>query len=208
MNYITMRINTTNKEYLLGDFDKDGVPNIDDRQPFNKKNNKRVNEEVSLAKTIIYVKGKRREAKVVAKKFAKKNKIKEWRVKDTYSTINKAVRRNPMVVPDFIGFRVEGEKKQEVEKKWNKFNKKHQIKKKILYKEVGGTDNKYKTNKGTSRPYRAFHSNFLVSGFGAEAQFRTKKYGKLNYEMHGAYKRKESLKPFKKRSKALLKAGY
>ena len=189
---------TTNKQFIHGDFDKDGTPNIDDKYPFSKKKSGRVNPEVSLSKTIKYVERKRREARRVAKPFAKKEGMK-FRVKGTYSAINKAVRTSPGVTNDFIGFRKEVKTRKEGRKRFDSFNKKHKVKDK---------DNKYKTLKGSKNPYRAFHSNFNLKGFGAEAQVRTKKFGKLNDEMHIAFKKGKSTKPFLKRSKKLINLGF
>ena len=62
----------TNRQYIHGDYDKDGTKNIDDTRPFNKKKSKRVNPEVSLSTTIKYIEKKRRAAKKVAKPIAKK----------------------------------------------------------------------------------------------------------------------------------------
>jgi len=96
----------TNRQYIHGDYDKDGTKNIDDTRPFNKKKSKRVNPEVSLSTTIKYIEKKRRAAKKVTKPIAKKYGMK-YRIKGTYSVINKAVRKDPKVSGDFIGLRGE-----------------------------------------------------------------------------------------------------
>lgn len=190
----------TNSQYIHGDYDKDGTPNIDDKKPFNKKESGAVNKEVSLSKTIKYVEQKRRLAEKYAKPIAKKEGMK-YRIKDTYSIINKAVRRNPAVSNDLIGLRAETIKRKQAQQKWSMFNKKFKV-------PTSGQDNKYKTLTGSSNPYRAFHSNFKIKGLGAEAQFRTKKFGKLNGGMHIAYKQGKSTKSFLPKSKKLIRLGF
>ena len=192
--------NITNKELIHGDFDKDGVRNIDDRYPFNKKKEGRVNSEVSLSQVLMYIERKRREARIVAREIAKREDM-TYRIKHSYSVIDKAVRRNPAVTNDFIGLREELKKRVHAEKEWKEFNKRHKIKKK-------DTDNKYK--KPRADPiYRAYHSNLFIKGFGVEAQFRTKKLGKLIDKQHKVYKQKK--KPSNKiikKAKSLIKRGY
>jgi len=195
-----VRKNMTNHQYIHGDADGDGTPNIDDKRPFNKKKSGRVNPEVSLSSTIRYVNAKRRQAKKIAKPIAKRYGMK-YRVKDTYSAINKAVRVNPGVTSDFIGLRAETVKRSQAKKKWASFNKGQKVTKK-------NQDNKYKTLARTNNPYRAFHSNLTLGGFGAEAQFRTKRHGKLNDEMHTEYKKTGNTKKFVPRSKKLIKLGF
>jgi len=190
----------TNRQYIHGDYDKDGVVNIDDKRPFDKKRSDRVNPEVSLSATFRYINKKRRKAKKVAKPIAKKYDMK-YRIKDTYSTINKAVRTNPGITNDFIGLRKETFKRAKAKKQWHKFNKNQNIPK-------SGQENKYKTLAGTNNPYRAFHSNFKIKEFGTEAQFRTKKFGKLNDKMHTEYKKTGNIKKFIPKSKELINLGY
>ena len=190
----------TNKQYIHGDYDGDGVANIDDKRPFDKKKAGRVNPEVSLSKTFKYIDKRRRAAKKIARPIAKKHGIK-YRIKGPYSIINKLVRSNPQVSGDMIGLRKETTTRTKAKVAWKKFNKKRGVPR-------SGQDNKYKTLKGSSNPYRAFHSDFTLGGFGAEAQFRTKKFGKLNDEMHIVHKNKGNTKKFLPRSKKLIKRGY
>ena len=192
--------NMTNRQYIHGDYDRDGTPNIDDKRPFNKKKSGRVNPEVSLSNTIKFIESKRRKAEKIARPIARKHKMK-YRIKGTYSVINKAVRLNPKVSDDFIGLRGETMTRSQAIAKWKKFNKKLKVKR-------SGRDNKYKTLKGSKNPYRALHSDFELEGFGTEAQFRTKKFGKLNDEMHIVHKNRGSTKRFLPKSKKLIKEGF
>lgn len=190
----------TNRQYIHGDYDGDGVANIDDKKPFNKKKSKRVNPEVSLSTTIKYIESKRRAAEKIARPIAKRHKMK-YRIKGTYSVINKRVRSASNVSGDFIGFRGETMTRSEAIAKWKKFNKTLKVKR-------SGQDNKYKTLKGSKNPYRALHSDFELEGYGTEAQFRTKKFGKLNDEMHIVHKNRGDTSKFLPRSKKLIKQGY
>ena len=125
----------------------------------------------------------------------------KYRIKGTYSVINKRVRSAPNVSGDFIGLRAETMKRKQAIARWKKFNKTLKVKR-------SGQDNKYKTLKGSKNPYRALHSDFELEGYGTEAQFRTKKFGKLNDEMHIVHKNKGNTKKFLPRSKKLIKKGY
>lgn len=198
--------NTNNYQYIHGDFDKDNVPNIDDEYPFDPNRKQRVNKEVSLSETFLYLDKKRRKAEILGRKLKKKTGATSYRVKDNYSTINKLVRRNPFVSNDFIGLRFETDKREQARKKWITFNREYHVKpvptkqkiktfKGVAGLEIVGAENKYVTNSKNKNLYRAYHSNILLpkgkSVFGVEAQFRTKKYGELNDSMHERYKKKK-----------------
>lgn len=205
--------NTTNYEYIHGDFDKDNVPNIDDKYPFDSTRTERVNPEVSLSKTFYYIEEKRKKALRYAKRLKKKTGATSARVKDAYSVINKVVRKNDYVTTDFIGLRftVHGKRKK-ARALWNKFNKEYHVGKLDKNKEFG-KDNKYLTNRGTKSPYRAYHSNIKYKPtkkqvYGLEAQFRTEQYGILNDEAHKDYKEHKPLTQFRKRGRVLRKYGY
>lgn len=191
-----------NHSYIHGDLDNDGVVNIDDKRPFDHEVKDRVNKEVSLSELFNFIEERRSEATKIATPLAKEYGAK-MRVKDAYSTLNKAIRRNPQITNDFIGFRVETEKRAEAVSRWTSFNAKNNIK---------DVENKYVTYKDTTNLYRALHSNFTIKGFGAEMQYRTREYGKLNDVMHKDYKKNlvnpELQKVFKKKSKKLLDLGF
>lgn len=208
--------NYNNYSYIHDDYDKDGVPNIDDEYPFDPKRKQKVNKEVSLNKLFSYLDVKRNRATTAGTKIAEKTGATSFRVKDNYSTINKLVRRNPFVSNDFIGLRFETEKRREARQKWIAFNKQQNVpswsKKKFVGGEIIASENKYRTNSRKSNLYRAYHSNILLpkgkNTFGFEAQFRTKSYGLLNDEMHKAYKQGKKVNPeHKRRSKKLLRKG-
>jgi len=205
----------SNIKFIHGDFDKDGIPNIDDKYPFLKEKNTPVNKEFYLSDTIRYLRNKRKTATPLSKQLKKKHRATSSRVKDVYSTINKSVRRNPFVSNDFIGLRYEKDvKRDSIKKKWNEFNKLNKIRKKLVHAEYTGTDDKYKTNKNTPNQYRAYHSNFTVSNnsdkFGVEYQFRTKMYGILDDLMHEAWKRQDfkAMKKYKKQARKLRIDGF
>jgi hypothetical protein len=209
---------TNNYKYIHGDFDRDGVPNIDDKRPFNPKVKKRVSKEVSMSKLFTYLDRKRHKAEVIGRRMREKEGFTSFRVKDNYSTINKIVRRNKFISNDYIGLRFEATKRKDVQKKWNKYNKRRHIPSVSKGIKVGGeligSENKYKTLKGTNNLYRAFHSNWIVNPkskknqFGVEAQFRTINYGKFNDKEHKRYKEGKSVtKRSRSKSKYLLSLG-
>ena len=157
--------------------------------------------ELTLSKVLNQIEIDRKNAQKIAGKFAEKHGFRkdEYRVKDVPSVIKKWHKENPEVTKDFIGFRKDVKKKDEAETKWQSFNKKVKVTEK---------EDKYKENKSNLNPYRAFHTNFLINGYGAEAQFRTKKMGKIADKMHLAYKHKECLIPYLKKVAKLEKRGY
>lgn len=66
----------------------------------------------------------------------------------------------------------------------------------------------FKSNRGTPNPYRAFHTNFVLGGFGAEAQFRTRKMGVIADRSHIDYKKGKSLSKYTKRVSMLERMGF
>jgi hypothetical protein len=207
---------TTNKQFLHGDFDRDGVPNVDDAYPFSKRKNKRVNPEVSMSKLLLSVEQKREKAMKVAKKLKKEHDMDAYRVKDTYSVLDKLARKHLGSLGDFIGLRKEYKgKRQGARKLWKKYNEKMKLKTKARRKcetPEPPAENKYKTLSRSDNPYRAYHSNSNFKGYGVEAQFRTKTFGKFNDSMHERYKKgkvsKEEAKKLLSKSKRLVKRGY
>ena len=195
-----MKKKITHKQYVYGDFDKDGTKNIDDKYPFDKKRTGEVNPEVRFSETLRYLENKRRMAKIVAKQLARKHDM-DYRVKDNYSTINKLVRQKLNTVSDYIGVRKVQPNREKAKKSWKRFNR---LEKKKIYER----ENKYESNKNTSNPYRAYHSNLRIKGFGTEAQFMSTPFEKLSLKMHKDYKKGKSMKPHLKQTKKLLKKGY
>lgn len=206
--------NTTNKEYIHGDFDKDGTPNIDDKKPFDPRVKEQVNKEVRLSDTFSYVDLRRKQAERQAVLFHNRHPESSYRVKDTYSIVNKAVRRNPAVTNDFIGFRIQSDTRKEANNKWNLFNKQQGIgKRKLVLGEYVEKDNKYVSNKGKTNLYRGMHTNFIIKNgkqrYGAEMQFWTKKYGDLNNSIHERYKQgKKTTVAQQRQSRSLLRHGF
>ena len=201
----------TNSSYIHGDFDTDGIANIDDKKPFNSRISEPVNKEVSLSKTIKYVETKRAQANMILDNYLKEHPNYKGRVKDTYSIINKQVRRNPSITNDLIGIRYEAEKRKQALKEFKKFNNDNRVpKEKVVFTEKIGKDNKYRSLAKSKNHYRAYHSNIITpGGFGLEAQFRTKEHGKLNDAMHEYYKKGEKIPHhIKRKAIHLRKKGY
>lgn len=210
--------NSTNKELLYGDADKDGTPNIDDKYPYDKTRKEQVNPEVRLYDDLIKINNKRKQAAIILLK-QQYNKTGKYqgntiyahngftaRIKDTRSIIHKSLQKAQYNTNDLIGIRKETITRNQAQKEWTKYNKTIGANKKE-------TDNKYKTNKGTNNPYRAFHTNTTIykkgAPYGVEAQFRTKQYGILNDAMHAAYKTgKANSTSFLKKGKELIRKGY
>jgi hypothetical protein len=198
------------QEYIHGDFDNDGTPNIDDKKPFDPDSKEQVNKEIGLDNTFKYVEEKRAAGEKVIEKLKDKHEITSGRVKDEYSLINKLVKRQPFVSGDLVGVRKDTPNREKARHAWEEFNKKEKVpkKEKIVHKETIGSENKYQTLKNKKNPYRAYHSNTIIDGLGVEAQFRSEKHGALNDEMHLAYKNKEDMQSYKDKHKKLLEEGH
>lgn len=210
---VLVRRSTNNHSYIHGDYDRDGVANIDDNRPFSKqKNRNRVEPEVRLSETFKYLEGKRAAAEKVGKRLQREHQVRDMRVKSVYSTVNKMVRRYPFVTNDFIGLRTEAPTRTEARAKWHSYNRRVRApeKKRPSYVEYEQRDNKYRSNARTDNPYRAYHTNKIIDGFGVEYQSRTNRFGKLNDDMHNAYKERRMVgdKRFLRRSKSLIAQGF
>lgn len=213
--FMAVKRSTGYKQYIMGDADNDKVSNIDDRHPYNPNSRKRVNEEVSLAEMFKYIERKRKAAAQVKRELKEKYGFPEARVKDAYSIINKSVRRFPYLTNDLIGVRAKTKTREQARSLWNDFNRREKVgKQRPAGIDRIGADNKYSTNSRSSNPYRAYHSNKIIKGFGFEAQFVTKDFAKLNKEMHNEYKqtskkdRKKMLEPYQQRARKLLDLGF
>ena len=115
--------NTSYKELWTGDFDKDGIPNIDDVKPFDKKVKERVNPEVSVSKAYGELERTRESYGPDLEKLKVKLKTCKGRVKDQYSAIGKQLGRNIVTLEDLGGLRIEKDKRKEVYKEVNRIKK-------------------------------------------------------------------------------------
>ena len=206
------RSEITQRHFLFGDFDGDGVRNIDDPRPF-KKSTRRIKRnpshyhkarysggEIKLSGAIRKVQKTNNKTSPFLKKFLKTHKGSYGRIKTVPSTINKLNKRYSKKLSDVGGVTIIKKTRKEVYAKARQIKKKYKHKKKDI-------DNYYRKPKGGV--YYAYHINIEnKKKRKLEVQIKTKKMEKLQKKMHRAYKTDKSMKPFKKKAKKLYKQGY
>ena len=193
----------------LGDYDKDGIKNIDDSFPFNSEIKHRVNPEISLSNAWKKLNKRRKIYKKDIKALDNKIKSKKFRVKTMYSTINKQMTRNIGAVQDMGALTILEKDRKEVYKKAKLIKKMFGIcsknKKDNCIVEM---DDKYKSALKSKIPYMAHHINMLFRKKPFEIQVKTKPQEKIQIKMHRAYKQGKSINTFYKQAKALYDKGY
>lgn len=205
--------NTTHKEYVHGDFDKDGTPNIDDNKPFDKSDNSQVDKDIRFSDTLKHIDNQRDKAHIIGTHLQEKHGVTGFRVKSTFSTLNKLVKKNPHLTNDFIGLRGVYPNRKVARNQFNKVKQTYSLKSTFQNKKKSGNaewghDNKYQTLSRSKNPYRAYHSNFKIGGYGVEIQQHTKPFNKMAGRVHRAYKQGKNLSKFVKMSKKFVKSGY
>jgi hypothetical protein len=195
---------TTYSDLWTGDFDKDGVPNIDDQRPFDKSHSKRVNSEVSLSKQYDNLRARRR---LYRKEIAELSRLigaKKTRVKGMYSSIGKQMGRNIDFLEDMGGLRLLTNNKKENDKALNLIKREFPKCKTSNFSKqptcIKQVDNKYSTLKSRKvMPYLGYHVNMRYRGMPYEIQIKCKSMQKLQDISHPLYKsgkREEANKRF------------
>jgi len=192
---VNLSKNIANKEFIFGDFDKDGTPNIDDKKPFNPKNNL-YSQEVSLADELNKIKRHNREYKQFIDKvinhYKKRYKV-TYRIKRTNSTIGKLRRKFIGEIYDIGAVTIIGKDYRNLLKIKNDISRHFRV---IRYK------NYYKTGKEGDAYYNAIHLVVRVSSTPIEIQLKTKGNYLLHRKTHPLYKTYK--KPSKKEYARLL----
>jgi ppGpp synthetase/RelA/SpoT-type nucleotidyltranferase len=234
--YIKKLKDISNKEYMFGDFDKDGVKNIDDPKPFNPKVSKYPKQadnpkyyhkarygdgkqEVLLSEELKQFEKHNNKRSPILKLFLKENKGSYGRIKTVPSTMKKL--RTRYLTPRSL---TKDERKDNQvgimdiagvtvrTKDRKEANKKaSEIKKKYRY-DPRETDNYYKNPKGNV--YFAHHIGLKHpknKEIRVEVQVKSTKMDLLHDKMHKAYKRdkpKAVNKRFRKPAKKLFDLGF
>jgi len=198
------------KKLWLGDYDRDGVPNIDDTYPFDSKRKKRVNKEISLSKAFRNVQKVRKNYQKDLPAITRKNKAIGGRVKDTYSIINKQMTRNLRHVQDLGGIRVYAKTRKEVKLKARRIRDKYAKKGHLLEYEDKYKQSLKDQRAGKINPYMAIHLTVLKNGRPWEIQVKTPQMSRLADIMHTAYKQgnKKKLLELQKEANRLYRLGY
>ncbi len=195
----------------LGDYDKDGVPNIDDKYPFNKRKAEFVNPEIRLSKAWKGLLKRRNEYRKDIKTLAKEVGTKTYRTKEMYSIINKQMGRNIIAVQDMGGMIVYCDKRPCIKTKLKQLNKKFP---KCSLKRKDNcmleSEDKYKVAFKDKTPYMAHHLIVRYKKKPFEIQIKTKKMSELHEQMHTPYKLGDTkaINKLVKKSRELYKQGY
>ena len=207
--YVAVPTDVTVEEWMLGDFDKDGQKNIDEAMPLSpksksvevpdEKKSRLTDPETNLSDQILFIRRNNESYRQPLRTFLRHNPGSDGRIKSVPSTIKKLSERYIGDVGDVAGARIITKNKEESLKVAKKIEKK--------YKTIPSRkDNFY--NKPKGGVYTAYHLSVVSQGKPVEVQIRSQKMSKLADEMHLAYKKHESLKPFRKMARSLIKRGY
>jgi|TARA_Y100000310_G_C20415453_1_gene684089 hypothetical protein len=209
--------NVSNRQYMFGDFDKDGAKNIDDPKPFNpnvskypdhSKNPKYYHKarygggEVLLSEGLLAIERHNNRRAPMLKKFIRENPGSFGRIKTVPSTIRKLRTRYINNVMDVAGVTIlTGNRKQAN-------TKAKQIKRRYKF-DPNETDDYYKAPK--DRVYYAHHIGLISpkkKDRRLEVQVKSKKMFNLHKQMHTSYKKGQSMSLFGKKAKKLFKLGF
>jgi len=216
--------NTTQKKYIFGDFDKDGVKNIDDTYPFDPQRSKHPSiynhpeyyyecrlggTEIELSAIIKKIQKANNKQARHLRKFIKENPGAKGRVKTVASTIDKMYRKSyHTAVRDVVAVRISTKNRKQVRKKARYIKKKYKVdptRIKDYYKKpkmgthhalhVGLITGKIKTDTG-----------FITKHM--ELQIQSRKMEELDYKVHPKYKMGLSLDEFKPEATQLFMLGF
>jgi (p)ppGpp synthase/HD superfamily hydrolase len=182
--------NSTYKDLWTGDFDNDGIKNIDDTRPFNNKIKRRVNKEISLSEKWNGLKGREKKYRKDIKDLSKIVGAKKGRIKKSYSTIGKQMGRYLENVKDMGGLRVLTNNKSENNKVLNNIKNKFPKCRKDTNKNcIFEVENKYKQKDRNTLPYLGYHIGLRYKGLPYEVQIKCKDMQKIQNNAHLYYKK-------------------
>ncbi len=207
--------NTTHRNYLFGDFDGDGVKNIDDYRPFDRKRSKfpdpKKNPEyyhksryggfdTNLSDVLLNIENQNNRNAPLLKKTLRQNPGSYGRVKTVPSTIGKLAKRGLGDLHDTAGATIVEKNRASAKAKRNQVRKKYRT-------DPKESDNFYK--KPGKGGYMAFHEGLIGKNDSRlELQIKTAPMEKLHKDMHEAYKLGKDLTGFKTKAFKLRKLGF
>jgi len=202
-----MRISkkTQNRSLIFGDFDKDRVPNIDDKYPFNKKKKGKV-QDVMLSTELREIKKHNLKFKKLLQKIKKKygrKYIIKHRIKGTHSTIGKLRRKYMHHIEDILGVTIICKDKDEIDKVAKDLKKN--------FKTIKDQDY-YKISKAGNEYYKARHITILLNKSPVEIQLKTMGHHEFHERTHPTYKKyrkipEKKLKKLKKEAERITNRG-
>jgi hypothetical protein len=217
--YIEVKKNTTHKQYLYGDFDKDKITNIDDPRPFNPKQQeiitrmhslRRLDKEVPLSKVLKMVEARIGRHRKVLKTAIAENPGAYGRLKSVPSYLKKLLIKESTKkgrrIFDIAAISLTPERREDVLKAHTQ-----NIEKFSKYRLDVDSDSMFKKPKPGG--FRGINVTGYYKGGALEMQFKTKKMAEVAGRMHPWYKKRdtqegrEKLAEFKKETDELAKQG-
>ena len=209
--------NISNRQYMYGDFDKDGAKNIDDPKPFNPqvskypdhaKNPKYYHKarygggEFLLSEELIAIERNNNQRAPMLNKFMRENPGSFGRIKTVPSTMKKLRERYLPQIGDIAGVTVLTKNRQEA-------NRKADAVKRRYTHDPSQSDDYYKAPKGGV--YYAHHIGLVNkrnNNLRLEVQVKSKPMFNLHKTMHTGYKKGVGLNVFRKKARKLFDLGF
>jgi len=170
---------TSNRQFIYGDFDKDGIINIDDKKPFDPEDGKPVME-VKLSDELRKMEAHSLKftdsTKRVSKDLERLGHPVKYRIKNVNSIINKLRRRHIEAIEDIGGCMVLVGDQEEAYEVGKYIESKYKI--------VAKDDYYAKPRAG----YEALHYTILIEELPVEIQVKTEEDYKKHLGWHKAYK--------------------
>lgn len=200
---------------MFGDFDRDGVKNIDDYRPFDPKVKDFPDPrkhpsfyhkaqyggfDTKMSDVLLSIERDNNRSSPLLKRFIRENPGSYGRIKTVPSTIEKMKKKSYHDINDIAGASLIVSNRKQVRSKAKQIKKKHRH-------DPRETDDFYKKPKGSV--YYAYHMGLKGKNKSTlEVQIKTGTMEKLHKEMHEAYKRGKPLRSFKKKAKKLFDLGF
>ena len=202
-------VNTTYNTYLFGDFDRDGVKNVDDYKPFNHRvrtppqttqyyhHAQFLGGEILMSSELMAWKAYNESHRQGLMKVMKENPHSFGRIKTVPSTMLKLRTRNISTVGDIAGVTILTQNRRQA------YSREKNIRRRY---EVSSRDDYYSQPKNDV--YYALHNTLNIRGKQIEMQIKSKKMYQIGVKMHYDYKLGNDLFKYKALTKRLYNQGY
>lgn len=181
----------SNKEFIHGDFDKDGTPNVDDKLPFRSEVSAQIGYDTRLSDELKKIEEHNRKHQTPAKNTRRllehalpKAEVTS-RVKSTPSTVNKLNRKSLASIQDSAGVRVLTDSYAQLVDAKNQAIRRLEQQKGVKIVKV---EDFYAHPKEGNEAYRAVHIDIQRDGVPVEIQLKTKRMQDIHDEIHTSYK--------------------
>lgn len=187
------------RSFLFGDFDGDGIKNIDDRLPFKKGENDRINPELKLSRELLDLEQLNRNANEVFESFKRRVNIEGGRVKHPISIIRKLRLKYVKDLTDLIGTTILVDTIKDIKPVVESLRRKFKIVEDKDY---------YASPRPPDKVYRGRHLIVMFKRHPIEVQIKTRRRSDFDKKLHYAYKQGKNLKRYKSISDTLFREGY